>query len=355
MVSLGFNSGIALTAAANAWFTNPAFVVADISDGVAKLPAFIADFRRDRHALTSVALASIASAAVDALIVPQSAALPNMFSFTRSSVAEYIDATGTAQQAASDVPRFDHRSGYRQLLLEGPATNLFLNAFAPATQTVAVVNGTQYTVSCRGAGSLALSGAATGAVTQNTPLTFTASTTSLTLAASGALSRAQVETGAIASSFVQTGAVAATRSADSCRLSPVGEALVQKNAVTLLVRGQGLYGSLGRLVGAGAGDEVIRLNTAQTNILTGSSLVLSNVTVPLPAFGVCIGWSGSGRSGSYNGATVNSEATVPTTAGQIYLGRNQAGDFAAGRYDSLTIWPFRAVNTGIQAKAVPYV
>ncbi|MBP1857679.1 hypothetical protein [Rhizobium herbae] len=353
MVSLGFHSGIALTAAANAWFTNPAFAAADISDGAAKLPAFIADFRKDRHALTSVASANIASAAADALIVPQSVAFSDMFSFTRDSVAEYIDAAGVAQQAAPDVPRFDYRNGYRQLLLEGPATNLFLNAFAPATQTIAVVNGTQYTVSCRGAGSLTLSGAAVGAVTQNTPLTFTASTTSLTLAASGALSRAQVETGAIASSFVQTGVVAATRSADSCRLSSTGEALVQKNAVTLQVRGQGVYGSLGRLVGVG--DEIIRLNTAQTSIITGISLALSNVTVPLPAFGVCIGWSSSGRSGSYNGAAVNSEATVPATAGQIYLGRNQAGVFAAGRYDSLTIWPFRAVNTAIQTKSVPYV
>lgn len=352
MVSLGISSGLALTSVANAWLVNPAFAAVDISDGVAKLPAFIADFRKERHALTSIALANIASAAVDALTVPQSVAFTDVFSFTRGSVAEYIDAAGTAQQATSDAPRFDYRNGYRQLLLEGPATNLFLNAFAPSTQTVAAVNGGQYTVSCRGTGSLTLSGAATGTVTQSTPLTFTASTTSLTLTVSGSLNRAQVETGAVASSFVQTGAAAATRTADSCRLSPVGEALVQKSAVTLLVKGQGIQGSLGRLVGIG--DEIIRLNTAQTGILSGNSLLLSNLTTPLPASGVCIGWNGSGRSGSFNGGTVNSEATVPAMTGQVYLGRNQTGLFAAGRYDGLTIWPFRATNAVIQAKSVAY-
>ncbi|OBZ97071.1 hypothetical protein ADU59_05135 [Pararhizobium polonicum] len=352
MVSLGFISGLALTGATNPWFANPVFAAVDISDGIAKLPAFIADFRRDRHALTSVALASVASAAVDTLVVPQSVAFSDMFSFTRGSVAEYVDAVGMPLQAASDVPRFDYRNGYRQLLLEGPATNLFLNAFAPATQTIAIVNGSQYTVSCRGSGSLVLSGAATGTVTQGTPLTFTASSASLTLTVSEVLSRAQVETGAVASSFVQTGAVSATRSADSCRLSPIGEALVQKSAVTLSVRAQGLTGSLGRLVGVG--DEVIRLNTAQTSILTGATLALSNLTVPLPACGVCIGWNASGRSGSYNGTVANSEATVPTMAGQVYLGRNQTGLFAAGRYDSLVIWPFRATNAALQAKSLAY-
>lgn len=355
MASLGFSSGLGLAANANAWFSASAFTIVDASDSLSKSPAFIADFRRDRYALTSVAAAGIAAATVDALIVPQSVAFADLFVFTRSSVAEYIDAAGAAQQAAVDMPRFDYRNGQRQLLLEGPATNLFLNSFAPATQTVTVVNGSQYTVSCRGSGSLAVSGGATGTVTQASPLTFTASTTSLTLTVSGTLSRAQVETGAVASSFVQTTGTAATRSADSCRLSPVGETLVQRGSATAIVKAQGLSGSLGRLIGAGAGDDLIRLNTAQTSILCGNSLVLAAVTSPLPACGVGIGWSSAGRSGSYNGLAVASDAVVPATSGQVHLGRSQSGIFASGRYDSLTIWPFRATNASIQTKAIPYV
>ncbi len=228
-------------------------------------PAFVADFRRDRHAVTPVIAANIAAASVDALVSPQSVPFSDLFVFTRGSVAEYIDAAGMAQQAAADVPRFDYRNGYRQLLLEGPATNLFVNAFTPATQRITVTNAAQYTVSCRGSGSLILAGAATATVTQAAPVTFTATSASLTLTVNGALTRAQLETGPAASSFVQTATMAATRNADSCRLSPAGEALIQRGAATFVLKGQGLYGSLGHLVGIGTGDEIIRFNTAQTN------------------------------------------------------------------------------------------
>lgn len=354
MVSLGLNSGLCLAGTGSAWFAGAAFTAIDANDGVARLPAFIADFRRDRHAMTTVAAARIAAATLDALVSPQSVAFSDLFVFTRGSAAEYIDAAGVAQQAAADVPRFDYRNGYRQLLLEGHATNLFLNAFTPETQTVAVTSAAQYTVSCRGTGSLNLSGAAAGTVTQAAPVTFTATSKSLTLTVNGALSRVQLETGAAASSFVQTAASAAARSADSCRLSPVGEALIQRGAATLLLKGQGISGSLGRLAGIGTGDEIMRLNTAQTNVIAGSSLSIASVAVPLPAFGLCLGWSAAGRSGSYNGEAIATDATVPAAAGQVFLGRNQAGLFAAGRYDSLTVWPFRASNAAIQAKALAY-
>jgi hypothetical protein len=354
MVSLGLNSSLGSVGAAGAWFAGAAFAVADPSDGVAKLPAFVADFRRDRHAVTPVIAANIAAASVDALVSPQSVPFSDLFVFTRGSVAEYIDAAGMAQQAAADVPRFDYRNGYRQLLLEGPATNLFVNAFTPATQRITVTNAAQYTVSCRGSGSLILAGAATATVTQAAPVTFTATSASLTLTVNGALSRAQLETGAAASSFVQTETMAATRNADSCRLSPAGEALIQRGAATFVLKWQGLYGSLGHLVGIGTGDEIIRFNTAQTNVIAGNSLSIASVTMPLPGFGICLGWSTTGRSGSYNGGTIATDTTIPMTTGQVFVGRNQGGLFACGRYDSLTIWPFRAANTSIQAKAGAY-
>lgn len=354
MVSLGFNSGLSLTGATNAWFAGVALAATDANDGVARLPAFVADFRRDRHAVTPVPAANIAAAAVEALVAPQSVSFSDLFVFTRGSAAEYIDAAGVAQQAAADVPRFDYKNGNRQLLLEGSATNLFLNAFAPATQTITVANSAQYTVSCRGSGSLVLSGAATATVTQAASVTFTAASTSLTLTVAGSLSRVQVETGPAATSFIQTAATAATRSADSCRFSAAGEALFQRGAATLLLKGQGLYGSLGRLVGIGTGEEIMRFTTPQTSVLAGSSLPIASVTVPLPVFGICLGWSAAGRSGSYNGGTIATDATVPVTTGQAFLGRNQTGLFAYGRYDSLTIWPFRATNAAIQAKASAY-
>ncbi|MEK1931558.1 MAG: hypothetical protein AAAC47_17620, partial [Pararhizobium sp.] len=106
------------------------FAAADASDGVAKLPASLADFRRD------------------AMPSPRwwkhlCRRNPSVF----GSVGVHARIGGgiyrcrrTAQQAAADVPRFDYRNSSRQLLLEGPATNLFLNAFTPATQTITVTN-----------------------------------------------------------------------------------------------------------------------------------------------------------------------------------------------------------------------
>jgi len=346
-VSLGLNP----PPLAAAWFSAPGLYASDTADGIARGPALIADFRRNRHALTTVAAGGIGAATADALGGMRIAAFADLFIFTRASAAEYLDASGTAQQAAVDTPRFDYRNGVRQLLLEGPATNLFLNAHAPATQTVTVSSGTQYTISCRGSGSLALSGAGSGTVTQATPVTLTASSTTLTLTVTGSLSRAQVETGSVASSFIQTSGAAASRSADSCRFSPSAEALLQRTAATVAVQGQGNQGTFGRFIGIGTGEELLRLNSGQTALLMGNTLAIASVSVPLPAFGLCAGWNGSGRAAAYNGGPAASDAVSAATAGQIFLGRNQTGAYAQGRFDAVQIWPFRAVNSSIQAKA----
>ena len=112
--------------------------------------------------------------------------------------------------------------GYRN---EAAATNLYLNSFVPATQTVAVANGSTYTVSFYGTGTLTLSGAATqvmvgvaGALNQ---YTFVAGSTSLVLtdAALTATAYPQVELGSFASSRIPTGASAATRAADAPTLA----------------------------------------------------------------------------------------------------------------------------------------
>jgi LysM repeat protein len=62
--------------------------------------------------------------------------------------------------------------------------NLVLNSATPATQSITVVSGAEYTVECTGV-SIALSGAGTGTVTAGNPVTITASTTTLTLTVTG--------------------------------------------------------------------------------------------------------------------------------------------------------------------------
>jgi hypothetical protein len=65
--------------------------------------------------------------------------------------------------------------------------NLALNSAAPATQTITVTSGADYTVEVTGTGSMALTGAGTGTATDGSPATITASTTSLTITLTGSL------------------------------------------------------------------------------------------------------------------------------------------------------------------------
>lgn len=120
--------------------------------------------------------------------------------FARNSTATYIDANGVLQTAAIDVPRFQNG----RYLAELAATNIFLQSGTPATQTITVVSGSTYTVQCYGSGSLTLSGAGAGTVVQRTPVTFTATSTTLVCTVTGSLSRAQVELGPKATSYIPT-------------------------------------------------------------------------------------------------------------------------------------------------------
>jgi hypothetical protein len=62
--------------------------------------------------------------------------------------------------------------------------NLALNSATPATQSITVVSGADYTVECTGV-SIALSGAGTGTATEGSPVEITAGTTTLTLTVTG--------------------------------------------------------------------------------------------------------------------------------------------------------------------------
>ncbi|AMM84267.1 hypothetical protein [Martelella sp. AD-3] len=54
----------------------------------------------------------------------RNAGFAEMIDFSRPGSATYVGADGLIHTAAADVPRFDYTNGRRQLLLEGPATNL---------------------------------------------------------------------------------------------------------------------------------------------------------------------------------------------------------------------------------------
>ena len=69
-------------------------------------------------------------------------------------------------------------------LLKWRPHNEATNPTAPASQTISVVSGADYTVECTGV-SIVLSGAGTGTVTEGNPVEITAGSTSLTLTVTG--------------------------------------------------------------------------------------------------------------------------------------------------------------------------
>jgi hypothetical protein len=166
---------------------------------------------------------------VFAVDFPSISSLPTGVSLSRSTTATYFDSSGALQTAAINTPRFDHDPttlAAKGLRLEDQRSNLFLQSGSPANQTITVVNGTEYTVSFYGTGTLTLSGAATQTMTgtgatAHTAYTFTASTTSLVIVVSGTVTYPQVEAGPFYSSYIPTTTAAVTRGVDLVTADPL--------------------------------------------------------------------------------------------------------------------------------------
>ena len=145
------------------------------------------------------------------------------WSFTRASVGSYVNLDGSLSTFASGEPR---RSA-RGLLVEETRTNLFLNSAVGVTQTVTVVISTVHTVSFRGIGTITLSGAFVGSLVGTgasnfVALTFTPTTTSLTLTITGDVRNVNLEANLAASSWIETAGASATRNGDVLAVSSPG-------------------------------------------------------------------------------------------------------------------------------------
>ncbi len=133
-----------------------------------------------------------------------------------TTYAENMD--GTLTSFSVNTPRITDKG----LLVEESRTNIFLNSFTPATQTVTVTNTTEYTFSMRGTGSIALTGGATGTVTDGSPVTVTTTSTSVTATLTGSATFMQAEAGGHATSPIPTTTAAVTRDADDVKTVQIG-------------------------------------------------------------------------------------------------------------------------------------
>lgn len=122
------------------------------------------------------------------------------------------------------------------LLKEGQATNLKIGL---GTESVTVTSGQTYTLSVHGAATAVLSDAGTGTATDGSHVTFTASSTTATIAVSGAAADdiIQLELGGQPTSPIPTTSSQVTRAAD-VMTQPAGTLPWSASALSLFMAGE---------------------------------------------------------------------------------------------------------------------
>ena len=168
--------------------------------------------------------------------------------------------------------------------------------------------------------------------------------------------------GAFASDYIATTTASVTRAIETARLSPLLEAILQRAAASVVVRGDLTNPLSGdRLFMGGATTVALAKATS-----TSSQVTATNATTALNAtlgsgtnvgsLGVALGYTASARSLVGNGGTVATDANGPGSLTTVYLARNAtntAGTFGDGLYDFVGIAPEKLSDATLQALAVP--
>lgn len=333
--------------------------------------AAVADFNNDQYAITEVTLANVPTATAAELKVKRSATFAEWFAFvtTGTTSRTYTDASGVLKNdLAANQPRFTYINGKRQLRLENAGTNLILNSATVATQSV-TVTATAYTLSFTGTGSITYSGTASGTlngtgVNNRVKSTFTPTAGSLTLTVTGDVRMGQLETGSFATDYIPTTSSAVTRPIETARMSPLIEAILQRSAGSVVVRGRmdaGQTASGPRIVGGPSSGAVGFLGRSGSNLFTWSGSSLLQIAMgsnwDTSPFGIAFAFNAAGRVITGNGLTPVSDANAIGSRSEVYLGRGghlvvSNEGYAHGHYDFVGISPERLSNAALQALAV---
>lgn len=277
------------------------------------------------------------------------------------------DSAGNWILIGPNLPRIGAGNG---LLVEESRTNLFLQSATPATQSIAVASGSTYSVSVIGTGSLVLSGALTGTVTQNNPVIGAASTTSLVVTTSGITGpfvNAQVELGASVTSPIRTTTTSATRGADIVSLTTPP---TFGTAYSLYVKGipqtptsfgtnQGFV-----CISDSTSSNRVSIRRINTSATYGANISTSGVGQPILSVGAWAQNSLNKAAAAFatndaqlygsGAASAHGTPTIPLTGlNAVFIGSDNGignGFFADGFVSEIAVWPTQRIpDTQLQA------
>lgn len=175
---------------------------------------------------------------------------------------------------------------------------------------------------------------------------------------------AQIEVASFASDYIPTTSSAITRAIETCRMSPLVEAILQRSAASVVVRGDLSGTTTARRLVGNDGSKTLLFAHGTTDTLVGTwDGVASALTATIGGsgknyspLGAALGFDAAGRSLVANGGTVASDAVAAGTRTTIYLGRGvtvSASDaYGDGYYDFVGISPERLSDETLQDLAV---
>lgn len=172
---------------------------------------------------------------------------------------------------------------------------------------------------------------------------------------------AQLEAQAFASSYIPTTSATVARQVESAKLSPLAQAIVNRAALTVAVRGRltntstasrALFGN------DGSGTLLFAANASQTVVSNwnGASGILGTLgsgAFNTSAFGAVLAFDSGGRVVAANGGAIASDTAAVGNRAVTYLGRSPgSATWGDGFYDNFVLYAARVSNAAVPALAV---
>lgn len=310
--------------------------------------------------------------------------LDSRITFTRSSSATRVNASGLIESVAANQPRFDYdpvTRAIKGLLIEEQRTNELLNSLIDgtnlSTQSI-TTSASARTLSFYGTGTVTLSGThsatvvGAGAYPTRTTYTYTPTAGTLTLTVSGEVKFGQNEVGSFATSFIPTAGAQATRAADIATMTGTnfsswynqseGSLFAEAAFAEAPLVGSNRFTSSAAVNDAtvnnyiGIGYSVVPGSSARyinPEIYSGGAVQTAFLNTNISAnqfYKSVITYKLNNANSSTTGG-INSDdtaCTIPTVT-RLIIGSGRGGACLNGHIKRIAYWPWRLTNAELQA------